>query len=67
MGASTFIRMRARQKAEAEIIKEQGLETEEEKRSRLIKRAEELQIKGVLTKFKTETLEKAIVKAEKGE
>ena len=67
MGASTFIRMRARQKAESETIKEQGLETEEEKKARLIARAKELEIKGVLSNFGIETLEKKIAEAEKGE
>jgi len=39
-------------------------ETEEEKRARLISKAEELGIKGVLSNFKDETLEKKIAEAE---
>lgn len=41
-----------------------NVETEEEKRVRLIAKAKELQIKGVLENFKIETLEKKIAEAE---
>jgi hypothetical protein len=70
MGLAAFNRMR-RQQAEAkeklekkEDNKNGSSENEEEKRIKLIARAEELEIKGVLVNFKTETLEKKIAEAE---
>ena len=62
MGLAAFNKIR-REQAE-EKAKEDNTETEEQKRERLIARATELEIKGVLASFKTETLEKKIAEAE---
>lgn len=63
MGLAAFNKIR-REQAEKLKAKEENTETEEEKRARLIARATELEIKGVLASFKTETLEKKIAETE---